>query len=504
MVLPHVPGRIASAVAGLLLIAAFAPWSWYPLVVAVPALLLVLWLRASPARAFAQGYWFGLAYSAGSGYWLYYSLHDFGQADAAFAVFAVALLVAVLALYYALLAWGVAKYAARRRRACLLLFPAAWVGVEWLRATLFGGFPWNLLGQALVDSPWSGVLPVFGIFGASWLAAFCAGAVVCVSSCRGWTRVSAGALLAVVLAAGAGARDLEWTTAQPGRATVALVQSNVPQTLKFKRGYLRRLFETYASLSEPAFGSDVIVWPETALPIRATRAEALFLARIRRRLDAAGGDLLTGIFHEDAATGKTYNSVLNVADGSFYHKRRLVPFGEYLPLRGLLELFRRFVIIPMSDLSAGRGPALMQVGNYAAGVSICYEVAFGADVARAVPQADYLINFSNDSWFGDSLAPFQLSQMARVRAVENGRYLVRATSTGISAIIDDKGAIVNSLGLFEQGVVEGVVHMRGGATPYARWRDWPVLGGVLLALALCIVPAPRRAPRVRRSRGGHV
>ena len=491
-------GQIACAGAGLLLIAAFAPWSWYPLVVAVPALLLVLWLRAPPARAFAQGYWFGLVYSAASGYWLYYSLHDFGQADAAFAVIAVGLLAAVLALYYALLAWGVAKYAAHRRRACLLLFPAAWVGAEWLRATLFGGFPWNLLGQALVDSPWRGVLPVFGIFGASWLAAFCAGASVCAATCKGRTRGFAATILAAVLIAGAAARDHEWTTPRPGQATVALVQSNVPQTLKFEHGYLRRLFKTYASLSEPVFGSDVIVWPETALPIRTSRADALFLGRLRRRLDAAGGDLLTGIFHDDAASGKTYNSVLNVSDGSLYHKRRLVPFGEYLPLRGLLELFRRFVIIPMSDLSAGGGSPLMQVGAYAAGISICYEVAFGADTARAVPGADYLINFSNDSWFGDSLAPFQLLQMARVRAVESGRYMVRATSTGISAVIDHKGVVVNSLGLFEQGVVEGVVRMRGGATPYARWRDWPVLGWSLLSLALCWIPTLRRAPQVRR------
>ena len=492
-------GHIASAAAGALLVAAFAPWSWYPLVVALPALLLFLWLRATPAQALVQGYWFGLLYSAGSAYWLYYSLHDFGQADAAFAVVAVLLLVAVLALYYALLGWSVAKYAGRRRwRACLLWFPAAWVGVEWLRATLFSGFPWNLLGQALVDSPWSGVLPVFGVFGASWLAAFCAGALACAVSCRGRARGFAAAVLATALAGGAVARGHEWTTARPGQATVAIVQSNIPQTLKFERGYLRRLLETYTSLSEPFFGGDVIIWPETALPIRAKHAERPFLERLRRRVNAGGGDLLTGIFHEDAA-GKTYNSVLNVSAGDFYHKRRLVPFGEYLPLRGLLELFRRFVIIPMSDLSAGQGPPLMRVGAYAAGVSICYEVAFGADVADAAPHADYLINFSNDSWFGDSLAPFQLLQMARVRAVENGRYLVRATSTGVSAIIDDKGAIVNELGLFEQGVVRGVVHMRGGATPYARWRDWPVLGWSLLSLALCWM-APRRAPHLRGGR----
>ncbi len=494
-------GYVASAAAGLLLVAAFAPWSWYPLVFAVPALLLVLWLRAAPARAFAQGYCFGLLYSAGSCYWLYYSLHDFGQADAALAIVAVSLLAAVLALYYALLAWGVAKYSGRCRwRACLLLFPAAWVGVEWLRATLFSGFPWNLLGQALVDSPWSGTLPVFGIFGASWFAAFCAGASVCAVSCKGRTRGYAAVILAAVLASGAAARDYEWTTARPGQATVALVQANVVQTLKFERDYLRRLFRTYSSLSEPVLGSDVVIWPETALPIRAAHAEAPFLQRLRRRLDAAGGDLLTGIFHEDPATGKTYNSVLNVSDGSFYHKRRLVPFGEYMPLRVLLELFRRFVIIPMSDLSAGQGPPLMRVGAHEAGVSICYEVAFGAEVADAAPRADYLINFSNDSWFGDSLAPFQLLQMARVRAVENGRYMVRATSTGISAIIDYQGAIVKDMGLFEQGVVEDVVRMRGGATPYARWRDWPVLGWSSLSLSLCWIPALRRAARSRRGR----
>jgi len=134
----------------------------------------------------------------------------------------------------------------------------------------------------------------------------------------------------------------------------------------------------------------------------------------------------------------------------------------------------------------------MRVGRHTAGVSICYEVAFGGDIADALPQADYLINVSNDSWFGDSPAPFQLLQMARVRAAENGRYLARVTSTGISAIIDDKGEVVDSIGLFQRGVVDGVVRLRAGMTPYSRWRDWPVLGASLAFLLLSLMPAVRR------------
>lgn len=486
--------HIVSGALGVLLVAAFAPWSWYPLVVAVPAVLLVLWLRSPPARAFWQGYWFGAGYSGAGAYWVYYSLHDFGQAAAAFAVFAVVVMVAVLALYYALLAWAVARYANRCRwQAALLFYPAAWVVAEWLRSVLFSGFPWNLLGQALVGTPWSGVLPVFGVFGASWLAVFCAGAVVCVLFCSVRVKWAASALLAALLAAGAAAGARDWTTPRPGGAGIALVQGNIPQSLKFDRGYLRRLFRTYRSLSEPVIGREVILWPETALPVYSARAEKMFPGQLRRRLDAAGSELLTGIFHRDSAGGAAYNSLLNLSDGSYYHKRRLVPFGEYLPLRGLLELFRRFVIIPMSDLSAGAGPPLMRVGRHTAGVSICYEVAFGGDIADALPQADYLINVSNDSWFGDSPAPFQLLQMARVRAAENGRYLARVTSTGISAIIDDKGEVVDSIGLFQRGVVDGVVRLRGGMTPYSRWRDRPVLGASLAFLLLSLVPAVRRS-----------
>ncbi len=496
VIAPHV----VSGASGLLLVAAFAPWSWYPLVVAVPAVLLVLWLRARPAQAFVQGYWFGLGYSAASAYWVYYSLHDFGQAAAAFSVLAVVLMVAVLALYYALLAWAVARYAGRCCwQAALLFYPAAWVVVEWLRSGLLSGFPWNLLGQALVDSPWSGVLPVFGVLGAGWLAVFCAGALVCVVSCGVRVRWIASMLLAALLAAGAAAGGHDWTTARPGQATVALVQGNIPQILKFDRSYLQRLFETYRSLSEPVFGRDVVVWPETALPISSARAGKPFLEKLRRRLDDAGGELLTGIFHKESAAGPVHNSLLNVSGGSFYHKRRLVPFGEYLPLRGLFELFRHFVMIPMSDLSAGRAPPLMRVGPHTVGVSICYEVAFGGDIADALPEADYLINVSNDSWFGDSPAPFQLLQMARVRAAENGRYMARVTSTGISAIIDDKGEIVDSIGLFQRGVVDGVVRLRDGMTPYSRWRSRPVLGASFAFLLLSVVPAVRR-----RRDGNHV
>ncbi len=486
---------IPSALAGVALTGAYAPLSWFPLAVLAPAAALALWRGRAPRRAAWSGWVFGFAHFGTSFYWVYYSLHDFGDAPAALAVAATLLFVATLAVYCAALAWAVA-HAARRVPIiwlCLLLYPSLWVLSEWLRGVLLTGFPWNFVGQAMVDSPFAGVLPIFGTPGVSWLAVFLAGCLVAMLSKHAAARVAVAAVL--VSAVAAVAVRFEWTVPDGDEIEVALVQGNIEQSLKFDRDNFRNIVRSYRRLTAHAVGADLVLWPETAVPAYYDRLEENLVLPLNDEIRAAGGEFVLGAFVRDD-NGVAYNAVIRAAHPPrIYRKRHLVPFGEYLPLRGLLDFFKAWILIPMSDLGAGHGRPLMRIGGHDVGVSICYEVSFAGEVMDALPDAAYLINVSNDSWFGDSAAPHQHLQIARLRAAETGRAMVRATSTGISAIIDHKGGVIARSRQFAEQVLTAAVGPRRGRTPYSIWGDMPVLAWSLLLLALGFKIAAARQQR---------
>ena len=190
----------------------------------------------------------------------------------------------------------------------------------------------------------------------------------------------------------------------------------------------------------------------------------------------------------EPGTSNYYNAVMMIADEKidWYHKQHLVPFGEYLPLKFILGVFLDFLQIPMSDFSAGEVQApLLEANDISLGISICYEDTFGEEVIKALPEATLLVNVSNDAWFGDSLAPHQHLQMARMRALESGRYMLRATNTGISAIIDEKGKIVKQSPQFKATALSAQVSLFKGSTPYVLWGNYPVVIASLILL-LCL------------------
>ena len=470
--------------AGALIILAFAPWSWYPIAILALALVLPGWLKNTPKRAFKLGYLFGFSYSLGSSYWIYYSLHDYGQAPVFLAALSAILLAVVLSFFFALLA-SLISYYRRYPAICiyLLIFPILWIVMEWGRSVFFVGFPWNLLGQALVDSPWRGIFPIFGILGGSALMAICAGSVVYFFVLKSRGKMILASFLIALLAASAALQSVEWTHATDRSLKVSIIQANIPQKLKFDRPYFEKLMSQYLSLSGQQVNTDLILWPETAIPIYADMFDKQ-ITSLREHFDKTNTTLMTGIFYRDKEQGRRYNSLMNINDNRFYHKQRLVPFGEYIPMRSLLEVFSKWIIIPMSDLHSADMTPVLDVSDYTAGVSICYEVAFADDVTDSLPMADFLINISNDSWFGDSSAPYQMLQMARVRAAENERFMVRATNTGISAIIDHHGRIVEYGELFEIAAINHEIEIREGVTPYAQWRNIPILLWVIASLLI--------------------
>jgi apolipoprotein N-acyltransferase len=277
-----------------------------------------------------------------------------------------------------------------------------------------------------------------------------------------------------------------WTQVRAAELTATLVQGNIPQELKWKPEQQRETLERYVELTNQHADSDLVVWPETAVPAFYDQVETDFIIPLRENMRAMGVSLVTGIPVLDRTQWAYYNAVISLEKpGRFYYKGHLVPFGEYLPLRDWLAGVLSFLPVPQADFSSGDpDQPLLEAAGYPVGASICYEIAFGEEIIRTLPEAAFLINISNDAWFGDSLAPHQHLEMARMRARETERYLLRATNTGISAIIDADGQIAAQSPQFEMATVTHIIQPRSGATPYVTLGNWPV---ILLAAVLLLV-----------------
>lgn len=459
-------------------------------------LLFVTWRDATPRRGFLRGWIFGAGAFGVGVFWVHESF-QFSNIGLGVAIPLTAAFVAYLALYPAL-----AGYLSRRLGAVsesvrlLVIYPALWVLAEWLRGWLFTGFTWLQLGYSQIDSPLGGFLPLTGVYGVSWLVAFL-GALVLHGLGEGKrVRAVAAVVVAAVVVAGGVLRGVSWTEDAGAPFKVALVQGNIPQDQKWLRSMRQPTLDRYLELTRRHWDADLVVWPESAVPglyhqmrsfIDAVDAEA------RRKQTA----VLLGVPAVDPAAGRFTNSVVLVGSGSgIYHKRHLVPFGEYLPLDPLLRPITEAFGIPVSSFSPGPDKQhLLSAAGYPLALSICYEVAFGSEIIRDLPQARYLVTVSNDAWFGTSIGPHQHMEIARVRALETGRFMLRATNTGITAIIGPGGRTVARLAQFEAGVLEGEITPRSGATPYVTLGDYPYIAALFLLLA-----APWLGPRLERRR----
>jgi apolipoprotein N-acyltransferase len=287
----------------------------------------------------------------------------------------------------------------------------------------------------------------------------------------------------------------EWVQASGGPLRVALVQANVPLKDKWSVDFRQTIIDQHVSLSERAAGAQLIVWPESAVPGYFDAMKPQFVPRLERLAQERGSDFLVGAVERDLLGRGYYNSVFAVGrtHGS-YRKQHLVPFGEFLPWPDVFGRLLATLQIPMSNFSSGApGQPLLTAAGHTIGVSVCYEDAFGEEVIRALPLATLLVNVSEDSWFGNSLAPHQRLQMARVRALETGRPLLRAANTGPSVIIDRHGAVLAQSPQFAPHVLIGEVQPTAGATPYVLLGNTPLV--TLLGVALGA--AAWRARRVR-------
>lgn len=497
MVGPAVPSGIRRAfpylglaAAGAALVLAFAPWQLFFLtgLALVPLFAASEW-SAPRARLLA-----GLAFGAGlfgfGLHWLLPTIATFGNLPRAMALPVWLALVAVCALFPAAFVW-----AAGTRRApspgplrYLAFLPALWLALESVRSHVLSGFPWLTLGHAQTAGPLAGLLPLVGYEGAGLAAAVVNGAVLALW--RLWAqghyrRLAAGAAgLVVVLAASQALHGLAWTQPNGEPLRAALVQGAIPQAKKWDPDQRRATLARYRRLTLAHLDADLVVWPETAVPLFADRARD-YLRDLDQRARARSTGLLVGIPEREWQGGEKryYNSLLGYGAASgHYRKRHLVPFGEYVPLAPVLGWAERYLPAG-SGFAAGTSPAPLALNGHALGPTICYEDAFAREVRPTVSAgADLLVNVTNDAWFGPSIGPDQHAQLARIRALEVRRPLLRVANTGRTFAVDAWGRVTAALPRQEPGVLRVTVQPRAGTTPYTGLGPWPAWGLALAGL----------------------
>lgn len=478
---------LPALLAGMMLPFAFAPFSIFPLAVICPAILFYLYLQLSTIRATFAGFVFGLGFFGVGVSWVYVAFHDFGNTPVFVSALMTAIFVAVLALLPALQSFLAVtlfkKFRLAKTSALLLLFPALWTLTEWLRGWLFTGFPWLNLGYSQTDSPLAGYAPLLGVYGVSLFASV--SAALLLLSNRDRYKLTFSVLLIIWLG-GFLLGKQEWTQVSAEPVTVSLVQGNVPQITKWDPAMIQARLDTYASLTRQHWDSDLIVWPENSMTTFYNDLVYSYFKPLQEEAQANDTDLIFGAPVMDEDGVRYYSSLISLSDESvIYNKRHLVPFGEFMPLQDLLRGIVGFFELPMSGFSRGeQEQAPLPAAGQLLAPSICYEDAFGEELIDFLPQASLLVNGSNNAWYGNSFAPHQHLQIARMRSLETGRDLLRATTNGISAIVDYKGRIIKRSAQFETEVITAQVHPRQGATPYVRFGNIPMLMLTVMMLLL--------------------
>lgn len=481
-------GDALALVCGLVTVLAFAPFNAYPLIVVTLAALFWLVDAASPGRAFWRGLLFGIGEFGFGLYWLYISIHVVSGAPVWATMLVIVALVLAMALYGAI-ACALAVWILPRARVWrwVLLLPGLWVLLEWLRGWVLSGFPWLSLGYSQIDSVLKGYAPLFGVYGISLAAALSAGLLLSLIASPGWrVRGLAVAVLAAVWVAGGVLTGMSWTRASGAPVQFSLVQGDIPQSLKWDPQEYRVTLERYQRLTAMHWASRVIIWPEAAIPAYADEVRKDYLDPLEKTAHAHGTDMLIGILTENLANGDAYNSVISLGghDG-VYDKRHLVPMAEYFPAPAWVTRWLEDHNLPYASFTPGapRQP-LLRVAGYPVATSICYEDAFGSEIMQDLPEAAFLVNVTNDAWFGESIALPQHFEISRMRALEAGRYLLRTTNTGITAVVNPHGTVMRRLPEDAVGVLTAEVSPYAGSTPYVRWGNRVVvIAGLLLVVA---------------------
>lgn len=444
------------------------------------AILFCVWHTSGSKGAAWYGFVYGLGMFGVGISWIYISIHTFGGMPPIIAGLCIFVLVAILSIFPAASGWLQSYFSAWRATIRLaFLMPSLWLLFEWLRGWLFTGLPWLSTGYAYLDTPLSNYAPIGGVYLVGLIVLVSAGTLAAVVRQISMGNSILAVLFVLVWATGWQLNKTTWTRAHGQPISVAIIQNNVALRKKWDAQEVNQITSEYLQKSQEYRDVDLIVWPEVAVANYLDSMPNDFWRAIKEH----PADFMFGVLQRDTVDGVTqyYNSVAAVAERTtVYRKQHLVPFGEYFPfpdfLKPLIEPLIAMLDIPGADFSAWRQPQapLVAAGNKFA-VSICYEDAFPQQWRDQVASSGALLNVSEDGWFGDSLAPHQRLQMARFRARESERAMVRSANNGLSSVLNWKGGIDVYAPQFVQHVVTATIQPRTGVTPYVAFGEHPVL-----------------------------
>ncbi|HEX8380884.1 MAG TPA: apolipoprotein N-acyltransferase [Allosphingosinicella sp.] len=491
-------------VAGLAAACGFQPLGLWPLTLAAFAVLLWL-LRPAPRlrSALARGWWFGVGHFVVGLNWIATAFTYQAEMPASLGYVAVVLLSLYLAVYPAAAAGLAWRWGRKDDLRLVMVFAAAWIVTEWLRATLFTGFAWNPLGVALIATPAAWSSRLVGTYGLSGLAVLLAGTVLLLASRRWRPAAAVAGGVAMLAAAGFAAGG----AAGPPGPALRIVQPNIGQQDKWREGFEEENLARLKRLSH--WGGNeprLLLWPEAAVtrPLEhglRDPGHVIETLELRRDVGAMLGDkdlLLTGGVTWQSPDGRELTGATNSVFAldrsgrilSRYDKAHLVPYGEYLPMRPILSAIGLSRLAPGDlDFQPGPGPRTLDlpvIGK--AGFQLCYEIIFSGEVVDKANRPAFLFNPSNDAWFGAWGPPQHLAQ-ARLRGLEEGLPVLRSTPTGISAVIDSDGKLLRSLPWRTAGIIDTRLPAPRAPTPFARFGNLlPLLFALLLAAAAAFMP----------------
>ena len=478
--------EILAPLFGVMLTLAFAPYDFGYAALLALVFFYQACLNRSAKRAALIGYLFGLGLFGSGVWWVYISIHDFGGADPVSSSLLTLLLVTLWSIFPALTAaWSARILRIKAVWIRVLTLALLWVAIEYFRGYwLLNGFPWLQIAYSQLYTPLAGYAPVAGVYGVGFLLS--ASAVVLVEMGRGKLMPWPGLLfLGLVWCGGWLLQGVQWTQASGEPINITLVQGNISREQKWLPDQQLNTLKLYQRLTEQHWNADVIIWPETAIPAFLSQVKDFYLDPLAAMAKEKEVDLVVSLPTE--GSGKDYyNSVMVLGQTEgHYHKNHLLPFGEYLPLQPLSGWVLDQLQIPLGDFAAGGDrQELLKAGGHAFVTTICYEDAFGELVIRQVEKAAYLVNLTNDAWFGNTSEPYQHMQMAQMRALETGRYLVRATNTGLTGFVQPNGKISKQAPLYTTTTLTDSIVPMSGLTPYARLGDKWVFASLCMLLVV--------------------
>lgn len=471
----------------------FAPFHMPGFMILSLALLFTNLKNCTRKHGFYLGFFYGLGYFGFGVSWVIVSIHDYGQLNYLCSALVTLIFVMYLSLFPALVAYFFKTLEFKQHRlGSVILFSVLWCLSEYLRATLFSGFPWLLAGTTLIDTPIRYLTPLLGIYGLSLFCVFISAFLTLVVQDRSSKRYMYIIIFVLMIITPNFFKNINWTQMQQDPITIGAVQANLSMRDKWDETLFWNLLKLYENAINKLLGKQLIILPESAIPLPASYLDK-YLHQLNEKALKANSGLMLGILQPtNDSEVNYYNSIITLGDAKGKKlKRQLVPFGEYIPKP--LVAINRWLNLPEPNLVPGKKrQSLIKIANHPIASLICYEIAYPPVLREQMPKAQWIVSISDNGWFGHSLASYQQLQMAQILSLLTGRYQVVVNNDGLSSVINAQGDIVDTLPPFSSGILESSIYAAEGTTPWIIWNEYPTLIFCALFLIFILIAQYRR------------